>query len=206
MEENSLNKVWDISLEWLRLIWSFPLYKSGDSSIAFNQVFIALSLFIVGLLISKRISNAIGNNIRKSGKLNENTTHTLQRIISLIFIVIVAFISLPIAGIPITIFTVLGSAIAIGVSYGSPTRTVEKLLLQAVREHPKVLNTKELIVLFEDFGDNALTFNFLFWSSVSMPLDLRKATSDRRFRIDDALRRSCYYDRLPTTRYSSRYT
>ncbi|MGK0236771.1 MAG: small-conductance mechanosensitive channel [Candidatus Pelagisphaera sp.] len=271
MSSRNLVEIWEKSLNWLNLVWHFELYKSGDNSIAFNQVFIALILFVIGILISKRIASSIGKKVSKIGNLNENTTHALQRIISLTFIVIVAFIALPIAGIPITIFTVLGSAVAIGVgfgaqnlfnnlisglilmaekpirigdivdlgesqgkvadignrctrirrgdgvdvlvpnshfleqqvvnwtlfdsdlrgvltigvSYGSPTRAVEKLLLQAAREHHKVLNSKEPIVLFEDFGDNALTFNLLFWSSVSMPLDLRKVTSDLRFRIDE---------------------
>lgn len=271
MNTDQLDDFWVQFTEWLDRVWHFELYKSGDSSVAFNQVFIAITLVIIGLLISKRLSHAIGERIRKIGKLNENTTHVLQRIISLVFIAVITLVALPIAGIPITIFTVMGGAVAIGVgfgaqnlfnnlisgiilmaekpirigdiivlgdsegrvagignrctrvrrgdgvdvlvpnshfleqqvvnwtlfdndlrgtltvgaAYGSPTLKIKELLLQAADEHPKVLKTQLPFVLFDDFGDNALVFKLLFWSSVSMPMDLRRVTSDLRFRIDE---------------------
>jgi len=266
-----MSNLWENLFEWLDLVWHFELYKSGDSTVAFNQVFIALTLVVIGLIISRRISKAIGNRLRKIGRLNENTTHVLQRIISLLFIAVITLVALPIAGIPITIFTVMGGAVAIGVgfgaqnlfnnlisgiilmaekpirigdiievgdsegkvasignrctrirqgdgvdllvpnsqfleqpvinwtlfdselrgaltvgvAYGSPTSRVKELLLRAADEHPKVLQATPPAVLFDDFGDNALVFNLLFWTNVSSPLDLRRITSDLRFKVDE---------------------
>ncbi len=271
MNTEQIGELWAQFSEWLKYIWHFELYKSGSSSVAFNQVFIAITLVIIGLLISKRLSKSIGNRIRKIGKLNENTTHVLQRIISLVFIAVIVLVALPIAGIPITIFTVMGGAVAIGVgfgaqnlfnnlisgiilmaekpirigdiivagdsegkvadignrctrirrgdgvdllvpnshfleqpvinwtlfdsdlrgtltigvAYGSPALKVKEILLQVANEHPKVLQKQPPFVLFDDFGDNALIFNLFFWSSVSMPMDLRRVTSELRFKIDE---------------------
>ncbi len=119
MNKENIQEFLSDALEWLKVVWNFELYNSGDSVIAFNQVFIAIVLIIVGLIVSKRISSSIGKRLRQQGKLNENTTHALQRIISLFFIIVVTLIALPIAGIPITIFTVLGGAVAIGVGFGA---------------------------------------------------------------------------------------
>ncbi len=119
MKKEDLHEFLNDALEWLKVVWNFELYNSGDSVIAFNQVFIAIVLIILGLLVGKSVSNSIGKRLRKQARLNENTTHALQRIISLLFVIVVTLIALPIAGIPITIFTVMGGAVAIGVGFGA---------------------------------------------------------------------------------------
>lgn len=76
--------------------------------------------------------------------------------------------------------------ISVGVKYGSDVRLVEKLLLQAAREHPKVDQTRETFVVFNDFGDSALVFDLRYWSSNLWEMD--RIMSDLRFRIDQLFR------------------
>ncbi|VAW26621.1 Potassium efflux system KefA protein / Small-conductance mechanosensitive channel, partial [hydrothermal vent metagenome] len=45
-------------------------------------------------------------------------------------------------------------SIDIGVAYGSDVEKVKELLLETAKEHPKVLNTKKIDVLFMDFGES----------------------------------------------------
>ena len=80
------------------------------------------------------------------------------------------------------------SMIRVGVVYGSPVRRVEELLLQAVKEHRETLGEPAPIVIFEDFGDNALIFDLYFWCEAKAERDLRMIRSDIRFRIDDLCR------------------
>ena len=75
--------------------------------------------------------------------------------------------------------------ISVGVAYGSPTREVERLIRQALAEHPGVLKSPEPVVLFKDFGDNALVFDAAFWIRMRRILDRLHLESDIRFRIDD---------------------
>jgi small-conductance mechanosensitive channel len=79
---------------------------------------------------------------------------------------------------------VLRTNVTVGVAYGSPVRTVEQLLRQALEELPSILTTPEPRVLFSDFGDNALIFDVLFWLRSRTILDRRRIESDLRFRID----------------------
>jgi small-conductance mechanosensitive channel len=76
--------------------------------------------------------------------------------------------------------------VKVGVAYGSPTRIVDRVLLQAAEEHEDVLDTPEPSVTFVDFGDNALQFELSFW------VDCRSAKgpteSDIRYRIDELFR------------------
>jgi len=74
------------------------------------------------------------------------------------------------------------------VAYGSPVRNVERLILEAAREHEKVLSYPEPFVLFNDFGDNALIFDVYFWLSMIRIMERRIIESDIRFHIDGLFR------------------
>ncbi len=78
--------------------------------------------------------------------------------------------------------------ITVGVVYGSPTREVERLIFRALEEHPKILKRPEPVVLFRDFGDNALIFETRFWIEMRSVLDRLRIESDIRFRIDELYR------------------
>jgi len=77
------------------------------------------------------------------------------------------------------------TSVRVGVNYGSPVRLVEKLLYQAVEEHQFILNEPPALVIFEDYGDNALIFDVLFWCQGMGEKELRIIRSDIRFRIEE---------------------
>lgn len=76
--------------------------------------------------------------------------------------------------------------IDVGVAYGSDVRLVEKVLLNCAREHPDVLQDKEPLVFFKDFGNSSLDFQLLFWTHKAFLYE--KIRSDIRFSIDAAFR------------------
>lgn len=80
--------------------------------------------------------------------------------------------------------------ITVGVAYGSPVRKVEELLLRSVGEDDKVLKHPKPLVLFKDFGDNALLFHLYFWVSMESLVERLIIESNVRFRIDDLFRES----------------
>ena len=75
--------------------------------------------------------------------------------------------------------------VKVGVAYGSPTRLVADLVLQAVTEQPEVQTTPKPAVILEDFGDNAIVFDAYFWCEVGGERELRQIRSAIRFRIDE---------------------
>jgi small-conductance mechanosensitive channel len=77
------------------------------------------------------------------------------------------------------------TTVRVGVNYGSPARQVEKLLLQVAEEHPDVQKTPPPLVVFEDYGDNALIFDLFFWCQGGGEKELRSIRSDLRFRIGE---------------------
>jgi len=69
--------------------------------------------------------------------------------------------------------------VRVGVAYGSPTRDVARIMHRAVTEHGKVLKDPEPLVVFDDFGENALMFTVYFWLEV-LTTDARVVRSDLR--------------------------
>ncbi|MFC3093856.1 mechanosensitive ion channel protein [Alteromonas sediminis] len=77
------------------------------------------------------------------------------------------------------------TSVRIGVAYGSPCKKVAALIKQAVDDQSEIQHSPEPIVIFDDFGDNALIFEVYFWVNASVERDLRLIRSNVRFRIDE---------------------
>lgn len=75
--------------------------------------------------------------------------------------------------------------VRVGVAYGSPVKRVAELIRQATEEQEATLDEPAPVVLFEDFGDNALVFDVFFWINAVGERDLRAIRSDIRFRISE---------------------
>lgn len=82
------------------------------------------------------------------------------------------------------------TSIRVGVEYGSPVDKVADLMLQAVIAQEEVKEKPPAVVVFEDFGDNALEFDAYFWCDVTGERFLREIRSDIRFRISELFRQN----------------
>jgi small-conductance mechanosensitive channel len=63
-------------------------------------------------------------------------------------------------------------SLTVGVAYGSDVEKVSRILKEAAMENPDVTEKSRTLARFVDFGDSALIFELLFWST-------------NRFRIED---------------------
>ncbi len=71
--------------------------------------------------------------------------------------------------------------VKVGVAYGSDVRQVVDILETSARETPGVFREKAPIVIFDDFGADALMFAVQFWIDVEGDVELR---TDVRFAIE----------------------
>jgi len=105
--------------EALHTIWNAKLFTAGDTDIKLNQIIIALLVVIIGLWLSKRLTNFITGRLVRVSKVTETAAHTIGKVIYYLAATVVILIAMQVAGIPTTIFTVLGGALAIGVGFGA---------------------------------------------------------------------------------------
>ncbi len=73
--------------------------------------------------------------------------------------------------------------VRVGVAYGSPVGKVRETLYEAATGCPETLATPDPIILFGDFGDNALQFEVHFWISMRTQMDRLRIESAVRFEI-----------------------
>jgi len=73
--------------------------------------------------------------------------------------------------------------VRVGVAYGSDVINVRELIYQIIAERDDILLQPKPMVFFEDFGDNALIFDLIFWVSAVSETDIRRRRSEIRFRM-----------------------
>jgi small-conductance mechanosensitive channel len=261
-------------LHRLATVWNFQLTTIDGRPLTVGKVSIALLVLFIGIPIAKVVTRKISRRLFARIGLEPGAAAAFQTLVFYVVVVLLGVFALWVSEIPITVFTLAGGAVAIGVgfgsqkivnnffsglillferpikvgdlievgetfgevesigarstkiksfdnfhiivpngafleqnvvnwthsdnlvrvrlqvgvAYGSPTRRVEELIQQAVRELEKVVIPPEPTVLFDDFGDSALIFEALFWIIMKRPMDRRRALSDVRFRIDELFR------------------
>ncbi|MFW5681606.1 MAG: mechanosensitive ion channel family protein [Phycisphaeraceae bacterium] len=260
--------------ELFRELWYTTLFQSGEAAVQLNQIVIAFAIVIFGVLVSKAITGLLRKRLTRLKRVDEHAAVVIEKILFYLLLVVIVLVAMQVVGIPITVFTLLGGALAIGVgfgaqnifnnlisgfiivlekpirvgdiievantegkvisignrstlvrrfdgidvllpnahfleqqvinwtlhdtelrgkvsvgvAYGSDTTAVREIIAQAAGENDKVNPNKRIDVIFEEFGDNALTFDLYFWTSVTTPMDMKRVRSEIRYRIDELCR------------------
>jgi small-conductance mechanosensitive channel len=107
------------ALNALEQAWNFELFRSGDHGVELNQVIVALVIILFGLLVSKRLARLVATRLSRFKRIDVNAVYLVQKLLYYLLVIIIAFIALPMAGIPIAALTVLGGAFAIGIGFGA---------------------------------------------------------------------------------------
>jgi len=121
----SLATVAEVSLtfsDWQKIVstvWNFEFVTVGDHPISVRSLILAISFFLIGLHVSRRFSKFLEKTLLPKFQMEQSSNLIIKTFSFYILIAFAVFSSLKIAGIPLTIFTVIGGAIALGVGFGS---------------------------------------------------------------------------------------
>lgn len=99
--------------------WNFSLFDVQESQITVGKIIIAVTLLIFGYFLANKLSLKISKTLSSKFKLPISTAAIVKTVFFYIFNLIILFFVLELLEVPLTIFTVLGAALAIGVSFGS---------------------------------------------------------------------------------------
>ncbi len=255
-------------------VWEFELLAVDDRPITVGKIATGLLLFVLGFLLARLTSRLLGRLLVRRTSLATGAATAIQGLLFYVLLVLFFLMALRSVNIPLTAFTVLGGALAIGVgfgsqnivnnfisglillaerpikvgdvieldgekgtvewigarstrvrtfdnihiivpnsaflersvinwtlsdddvrtridvgvAYGSPTREVQRLLQRAIEEHGKILDRPAPLVLFREFGDDALQFRTYFWIRSRDMAERLTIESDVRYRIDHLFR------------------
>jgi potassium-dependent mechanosensitive channel len=103
----------------LRGLWNYELVEVEDSPITLGKTLMALALLIVGFLLSKLVATVLGRRVFPRMGMDDGGSAAFQTLIFYLSLTAFFLWSLRVVHIPLTVFTVLGGALAIGVGFGS---------------------------------------------------------------------------------------
>ncbi len=100
--------------------WNFQLVKDDSGNVVtLGIVIVALVCFVVGIFIAKWFSKKIVKLIFSRFELAPSTLHIWNSMVFYVSCLFVTIIALKIAHVPLTIFTLMGGALALGIGFGS---------------------------------------------------------------------------------------
>lgn len=264
--EGTIEELIDIFMR----VWNLKLTEVEGQSITIGKMAIGGGMLVLGFIIARYLSSFVVRSILGKLNMTENSRAVVQRLTSYAFALIFTMVTLDFLGVPLTIFTLLGGALAIGIgfgsqnlmnnfisgliilaerpirigdliqmgdingtvteiggrstkirnqsnveiiipnstflesnvinwtfsddrirtrvsvgyAYGTDTTRIRDTLTEAATTHDRVLKDPKPLVLFQEFGDNALIFEVLFWINMRSQLERLTIESELRFTID----------------------
>jgi potassium-dependent mechanosensitive channel len=100
-------------------IWDLELWVIDEHGVTVKKLAMALITLIIGFIFVKRIILFWIRGLLARAHLKETTTAAVEKIINYIIIFLIVLFALRVVNIPLTLFTFLGGAVAIGVGFGA---------------------------------------------------------------------------------------
>jgi potassium efflux system protein len=129
--------------------WTYELLRIDGQPITVRKVVVGLVLLVLGYFASKVLSRIARRGLPR--RMTEGAAATLESILFYVLLLMFGLSALNIAGVPLTAFTLLGGAAAIGIGFGSQNivnNFISGLILLAERP----VNVGDLIQLGELYG------------------------------------------------------
>lgn len=103
----------------IKSIWNFTLYTVDNKPLTIGKILLALMIIVAGLKIAQSISKLIAGAIKHRSKLDEGVVDAGQKLFFYTFAALFTLYALYIVQVPLTAFTVIGGALALGLGFGS---------------------------------------------------------------------------------------
>jgi potassium efflux system protein len=100
-------------------IWRLTIFTIQDHKVILGNIIIGFILLFLGIGLSKYLSGQLVLVIPKRFRTDISAQKALAAIFKYILVVIVFLFALSVAGIPLTAFTLIGGAFALGIGLGS---------------------------------------------------------------------------------------
>ena len=268
--EKFAEQTWKDILHQFGNVLNYQLFELDGHGVSVGKLITGVVLMLVGYSLSHKAAREVDRRLLGRLSLEESLRYTFQRLIFYVFFCFVSLFTLRTLNVPITIFTVVGGALAVGigfgsqnlvnnfisgilvmverpirmgdfieiegvggsvvnigirsttvqtpnnaaiiipntslieknltnwsfshtvgdtvrvgVGYGSDTQLVKQICLQAVEQVEDILDPANTVVMFADFGDNALIFDIAYNISATRYPTRRKIQSEVRFKLNE---------------------
>ncbi|MBN8828741.1 MAG: mechanosensitive ion channel [Sphingobacteriia bacterium] len=116
----TLSEIIAYTVRILDRIWHYPLINVSDNqTISLSNIIIATALLFFGIRVAESLSRLVRKRFVRMLHIERNVAQVIEKISYYIFILIISFLVLDIANVPLKAFTFVGGALAIGLGFGS---------------------------------------------------------------------------------------
>jgi potassium efflux system protein len=106
-------------LETARAVWHYEISAIDDRPITVGKVLVGIFLFVFGVSLSRYLSRQLGRRVLPRLGLEAGAAAALQSLSFYALVSLLTLLALNIINVPLTAFTLLGGALAIGLGFGS---------------------------------------------------------------------------------------
>jgi len=103
----------------IKNIWNLELWVIDEHGVTVKKLAMALIILIIGFIFVKRIILFWVRRLLARVNMKETTTAAVEKIINYIVVFLIILFALRVVNMPLTLFTFLGGAVAIGVGFGA---------------------------------------------------------------------------------------
>ena len=100
-------------------IWNLELWVIDEHGVTVKKMVMALIILLVGFIFVKRVILFWIRGLLSRVHMKETTTAAVEKIINYFIVFLLVLFALRVVNIPLTLFTFLGGAVAIGVGFGA---------------------------------------------------------------------------------------
>ena len=132
-------------------LWKMELWVVDERSVTVKKIVITLFILVIGMLIARWFTHFIITRALLKMRLDESAIVAINKTLYFFVLVVLLVLALRYVNIPLTVFTFLGGAIAIGVGFGAQNllnNFISGFILLA--ERPVKIN--DLIEVENNFG------------------------------------------------------
>lgn len=132
-------------------LWNYEIYAVEESSITLGKITIALTILILGVILVRRLTFILHRRLVGHIKINESTASITEKLLYYAGILAVLLFAMRIVNIPLTAFTFLGGAVAIGVGFGAQ-KLINNFISGFILMAEQPIKVGDLIQMGEEMG------------------------------------------------------
>ena len=100
-------------------VWNFPLFVVDGHPVTIGKIIVGIALIIFGFFFSKYLSRKIARNLIRRFIQDKGAVATLETFSFYLFLSVLTVFAFNVANVPLSVFTFIGGALAIGIGFGS---------------------------------------------------------------------------------------
>ena len=156
-EPSSLLQTWTDLWDTLTAIWHFEITNIDDRPITVQKIVLGFLLVLLGLLISRVLSGAFARRVLPRLGMTQAAVAAIRSVVFYVLLFSFTLLALRLVNVPLTVFTLLGGAAAIGLGFGSQNivnNFISGLILLAERpiRIGDLIEVEDLYGTVEDIG------------------------------------------------------